>query len=346
MCATTWAQLKAFFSPSSPAPTASGDQAATASRPGTVAPEPEPPIELATVAVEPEPPLEPTLEILGRPRDGKTSFIWALHFMLRRLSWVWPQYLCWSDEETEKQIRQELMAVQLRRLPDQNAGMGGRSYRLMLKEMERWGDRPLVLVDDRAGPFGEAEPGAAGREINWGASICWLLSLADLDAIDAQLVDVQLTDLVRARLRSARSIEAEPLKLVIALNKADRLPNLPDSLRRYLKADPIAAVVEAEGQLKAEGVGQGDPARRFDDQAVALYLERMWEVHDELAAWLSRSLAGHLLARRAAEHQLEMRFCLVSATGSDLTANGQLAIPWSPRRVLDPLFWALELESS
>lgn len=250
-----------------------------------------------------------------------------------------------QDDKTEQQIRQLHIAMQQRKLPDQVQGTGGPSYDLLLRQMDRWGDRRLVLCDDRGAVFGEDRAELEGRKINWGAPICWLLNLVDLDAIDAQLVDIQLNDLVRARLRSARSFEAEPLKLVIALNKADRLPNLPESLRRYLKADPLAAIVEAEEDLRGSGVEPGEPALRFDREAVGRYMETLRDVHEELASWLAQSLAGRLLVRRAAEHQLQLRFCLISATGSDLRAAGRLAIPWSPRRVLDPLFWALELES-
>jgi hypothetical protein len=296
-------------------------------------------------AVVPQPPLEPTLELVGRSGSGKTSFLWGLFHVLRMLSWVWPEYLCYVDAESRAQFLENLKAVQRRRLPDRAAGGGGSWYRLILKEMERWGERPLVLVDDHVGPFGELET-ANGRDVNWGAPLCWLLSLSDLDEVDAALVDVQLTDLVEARLRSARSIEAEPFKLIIALSKADRLPDLPDSLRRYLKKDPIAAVIEAARQLKAADVKPGDEALHFDGTAVARYMGEMWNVHEQIVHWLSRSRTGHLLARRASEHQLQVRFCLISATGSELVAGGGLAVPWSPRRVLDPLFWALELEGA
>jgi hypothetical protein len=288
-----------------------------------------------------------TLEILGRAGDGKTSFVWALLLALRKLSWVWPQYLCWSqDDETEGEIRRLHAEMQLRRLPEADGGSSGCSYNVLLRQMARWGNRPLVFRDDRDAVFGEGAPSAAdGREINWGAPLCWLLSLSDLATADAQLVDVKLNDLVRARLRSSRSLETEPLKLVVALTKADRLATLLDKLRRYLKVDPLAAVIESESDLRARGVDPGDPALRLDEQGMVLYLAMMVSVHEEIKDWLGSTLGGRLLARRAEGHQLDLRFCLVSATGSDLAAGGQMAIPWCPRRVLDPLFWALELAS-
>jgi hypothetical protein len=308
----------------------------------------EPPGDGGTI--NPPRPLAPTLEVVAGPGAGKSSFVWALVYTLRKLSWVWPHYLCWSqDEATEGQILRLHGVMQERGLPmsgDEEVAGGGRSYRLLLKRMARWGERPLVLMDDRALQLGEAETADEAREINWGAPILWLLNLVDLDSNDAALIDLQLDRLVRARLRSARSYEGEPMKLIVALNKADRLPYLPDSLRRYLKADPLAAVIDAERNLTDTGVRPGEPALHFDDEAVALYLRTLRWVHEETAAWLMQTLAGRLLVRRAAERQLQVRFCVLSSTGSDLRSGGRLAIPWSPRRVLDPLFWALDLEDS
>jgi hypothetical protein len=138
------------------------------------------------------------------------------------------------------------------------------------------------------------------------------------------------------------------LKLVIALTKADRIPNLPHDLRRYLKDDPLATEVKAESELLAHGVKPGDPAFRFDDRAVQSgesYLNRLWEAHGQIAAWLGSTLAGSLLTRRAGAQHIDLRFCLVSATGSDLRSDGHMEAHWRPYRVLDPLFWALELGS-
>jgi hypothetical protein len=332
MLTSAWSQVKEFFRGAPPAPV----QVVAASSVTSPA---------QALAVVPAP--ATTLEILSRTGDGKTSYLWALLYVLRKLSWVWPQYLCWSEDgETEEEIRRLHAAMELQRLPEPNGGASGRSFNLLLRKMERWGDRPLVVRDDRDAVFGEGAAEAAdGRGINWGVPILWLLSLSDLDTPDAQLIDVKLNDLARARLRSARSLEAEPLKLVIAFNKADRLATLPATLRRYLKTDPLAAVIESEREFQASGIEPGNAALRLDEQGMAGYLETLAGVHEEISAWLGSTLGGRLLARRAEGHQLDVRFCVVSATGSGLTTDGQLAIPWSPRRVLDALFWALELES-
>ena len=280
---------------------------------------------------------------MSAPQHGKTSFLWALSFMARKLGLVWPEYVFWpQDDTTDESFRSMLRTMDHRELPAEATPSS--QLRLSLRGMERWGDRRLFVEEGRDPVFGAvAEDGVSQREFNWGVPVCWLMSLPDLGTEDSQFVDLQLDNLIRTRMRSARSYEGEPLRLVVALSKADRIPNLPRELREYLKIDPLAAVVKAETALSEMGVEPDRPVLHFDSKAVQLYLETLWGVHETIADWLRTTLTGSLLARRADAHQISLRFCLISATGSDLRSNGHLAIPWRPRRVLDPLFWALEL---
>lgn len=292
----------------------------------------------------PEPtPLWSSLELVSESKHGKTSFLWALSYMARNLSLFWPKYACWpQDAAMDASFRSMLGAFEQREIPGETMALT--RLGLSLRGMARWGDRRLFVEDDRDPVFGVPEGTAtSSREVNWGVPICWLLSLPDLGPEMAQVVDLQLDNLIRARMRSARSFEAQPLRLVIALTKADRIPGLPPDLRAYLKVDPLAKIVEAQSAFSG---GEGQPARPallFDERSVLAYLEILGGVHQKLAAWLATTLPGSLLAHRADAHHIDLRFCLTSATGSDLRSNGHLAIPWRPRRVLDPLFWALEL---
>jgi hypothetical protein len=291
------------------------------------------------------PPLWSSLELLGAPQHGKTSFLWALSYMARNLSLIWPKYACWPQSATwDICFRAMLAALDHRELPGETSS--GSRLGLSLRGMGRWGDRRLFVEDDRDPVFGVSEGTVTNpREVNWGVPVCWLLSLPDLGTEEAQVVDLQLDNLIRARLRSARSFEAQPLRLVIALTKADRIPGLPPELRDYLKNDPLAEIVEAESVFSDGGEKSARPMLHFDERSVQLYLETLGGIHQKVAAWLATTLPGSLLARRADAHHITLRFCLLSATGSDLRNNGHLAIPWRPRRVLDPLFWALELGS-
>lgn len=306
-----------------------------------IAPPPPPP--------PPPPPERPalgsSLELLSAPQHGKTSFLWSLSFMARKLSLFWPEYVCWpQDDASKKSFETMLQAMSHRELPV----VGSASSRLLLalRGMERWGERRLFVEDDRDPVLGiDKDMPSSQRDINWGVPVFWLLSLPDIAMEDPQLIDHRLDEIIRARMRSNRSFEAQPLRLVIVLTKADRIPNLPRGLREYLKGDPLAAVVKAEAALSDMNPERRTeyPVLHFDSKAVQLYLETLWGVHEQITDWLRTTLTGNLLTRYADVHHITLRFCLVSATGSDLRRNGHLAIPWRPRRVLDPLFWALEL---
>jgi hypothetical protein len=289
------------------------------------------------------PPWVSSLEFVSTAQHGKTSFLWALSYMARNLSLFWPKYACWpQDAAMDASFQAMLAAVKDRELPGET--LTSTRMGLTLRDMARWGERRLFVEDDHDPVFSGAEGIATdSRKVNWGVPICWLLSLPDLGENEAQFVDLQLDKLIRERLRSARSFEAEPLRLVIALTKADRIPDLPPELRDYLKVDPLAAVVEAVSRFENGGEEPERPVLLFDERSVHLYLETLTTVHQKVASWLATTLPGGLLVRRADAHQINLRFCLVSATGSDLRSNGHLAIPWRPRRVLDPFFWALEL---
>jgi hypothetical protein len=284
-----------------------------------------------------------TLEILSAPQHGKTSYLWALSHMARNLGLFWPRYACWPpDAAMDTSFRAMLTALDQRQLPTETSDSS--RLGLSLLSMARWGDRRLFVEDDRDPVFGLTEGTATNsREVNWGVPIVWLLSLPDLGTEGAQFIDLQLENLVRARLRSGRSFEGKPLRLVIALTKADRIPGLPPDLRDYLKADPLAEVVEVEAASSNGGKKLVRPVPHFDDGEVEQYLKNLREIHQKVATWLATTLPGSLLARRAESNHIDLRFCLTSATGSDLRSNEHLAIPWRPRRVLDPLFWALEL---
>jgi len=292
------------------------------------------------------------LEILAEPGHGKTSFLWGLTFMLRKLGLVWPDYLCWSPQsDTNQVIKAYHDAMNRREVPAPTLQENICRLELRLKGMERWGDRRLILEDGWDSVFpSERNANVKKREIDWGSPACWLLSLPDLEGFDAQDLDNRLDTLLRARQASARFLLARPLRLIITLTKADRM-NLPRNLRQYLKLDPLAAMVTAEKELfdpelgpDSRGLAPGHPSIQFDERAVREYLGKLLQVHEEISDWLGSTLTGRLLARRAAQQHVTLRFCLVSATGADLRSDSHLQIPWSPRRVLDPFFWSLEPE--
>jgi hypothetical protein len=72
----------------------------------------------------------------------------------------------------------------------------------------------------------------------------------------------------------------------------------------------------------------------------------MGRVSDAISEWIQqRDPRGKVFVRLAQSENIEMRFSLISSTGSDVGEDGVLPVAMEPRRVLDPYFWALELQS-
>lgn len=288
------------------------------------------------VVIDPRTPTA-TIEVFSQPGHGKTSYLWALLFMLRKLSLVWPDYLCWSqDEPTTLALRavQEALIAGLLPAP---AGDTAR-YSLALRRLERWGRRPLIVWDRRDPVFSPGEAGdSSGEALAWGAPALWLISLPDLDAAEEQLIDLRFEELMRARMAAGRSSGRDPLKLIVALTKADAIADLPAALRRYLKEDRLG---ESQGAASPAAV-----ASIPESLSAQHYLATLWRVDAEIRTWLQQRAAGQMLLRRAAEYHIDPRFAIVSAIGSGIAGGKSNLLSWSPRRVLDPLFWALELDT-
>jgi hypothetical protein len=299
---------------------------------------------LSEKGIDPPPPLEllsrfPTLEVFGQPGHGKSSYLWSVFYMLRKLNLVWPDYLCWpQDDATEEALKAIHENVHEGRLPPRGAEGNELRYDLRLQNMERWGEKKLVVWDWPDPVFSPPDSNGARKEtVNWGAPAWWLISLPDLRDVQVEYLDMFFDDLVRKRISQGYPVYSRPLRLVVVLTKGDAIPDLPLPIRDYLKQDPLWKAVSAE-DFGASPLLGAEPLRA--------YLATLSNAHAMIQQWLNSTLHGHMLLRRAAEYHVDLRFAIVSATGSGFVESGKLQFPWTPRRVLDPLFWAMEFESA
>src|SRR5215218_883080 len=91
-----------------------------------------------------------SVEVFAMPGHGRTSFLWAMLFMLRQLSRVWPGYLCWPlDEPTGRSLLDIHEKLRLGLLPDRWKSEEGSLCRhaLHLRNMNPWGERHFVVWD-------------------------------------------------------------------------------------------------------------------------------------------------------------------------------------------------------
>ncbi|PYQ68316.1 MAG: hypothetical protein DMF53_00395 [Acidobacteria bacterium] len=288
----------------------------------------------------------PTLEVFSQAGHGKSSYLWSLLYMLRKMSIVWPDYLCTpQDEATKEALKGIHESVHGALLPASGPAANKHRYELHLQSMERWGDRKLIVWDWPDPVFAASLDGNRSERTNWLAPALWLVSLQDLGEVRAEILDMLFDDLMRTRILQGFAAYTRPFRLVVVLTKADAIPNLPPSLRQYLKDDPLRDAVRSEVSLLSPPLPFPSEPLRLKDESLREYLGRLALVHQEIHHWLETTLVGHMLIRRAAAYHVELRFSIVSATGSGLVDGQSLQLPWTPRRVLDPLFWALELDS-
>ena len=319
-------------------------------------PPPDPPLPpaLEPSAGSPSQLAEPSVEIFAASGHGRTSYLWALLYMLRQIGQVWPGVVCWPrDEATGEALKAVHENLRLGRLPRRGFESEKR-YALELRSLRPWGPQRLVIFDRPDPVFApQRSDQDAPFLINWRAQILWLLSLSDLDQLDSRHLDITLEDLLRARNLAAPSIQLRPFRLVVALTKSDAVPDLPPELRCFLKEDPIAKTVTFDhtNAFRADLGGEtelGETLRQAStvqrDKLLELYLVAMQEIDRVARDWLAETQGGRNLIRRAEDYGVELRVCVVSATGSGILSESRLGTAWSPRRVLDPYFWALELE--
>jgi hypothetical protein len=287
----------------------------------------------------------PTLEIFSQPGHGKSSYLWSVLYMLRNMNQVWPDYLCSPQEDTEKILKEIHEKVCEARLPARGAEANKHKYELRLQNMERWGEKNLSVWDWPDPVFAASLNGDRPEKTNWLAPALWLVSLQDLGRVHVETLDLLFDELMRKRTRQGFSIYTRPFRLVVVLTKGDAIPNLPLQLRKYLKEDQLWIAVSSAMSLLSPPPSVPAEPLRLGEEPLRPYLGSLVLVHEEIRQWLESTLVGHVLIRRAAAYHVDLRFAIVSATGSGLVDGESLQLPWTPRRVLDPIFWAFELDS-
>jgi hypothetical protein len=80
----------------------------------------------------------------------------------------------------------------------------------------------------------------------------------------------------------------------------------------------------------------------FTSEQMKEYVEKMKRVSITIDEWVQKDASGKVLVRLAGRKNIDLHFCITSSIGS-VFDEAEIIGGLSPRRVLDPLFWALEL---
>ena len=277
------------------------------------------------------------LELFGWPQVGKTTYLDVLRLHLYYISNVWSR--CSAEPVTELDYEHQRILLQ-----ERNAGLAPAAtktkprnlndvYIMKLNHMERWDSRFLVIMDHGGEMFEEfSVPVDEIPFLTQTPTAILMISLTEL-AKHGHRFDNPVQLYIRALQDYGVNFAKDHRQVVVVLAKADLITDLPPNLSSYLQSDNLGSILPpTNSHFPLEGA------------RLAEYVERMARVSLATERWIEDHVEGGRSGiLMLGERNIETRFALVSSTGRDLLP-GVSPVSLAPRRVLDPFFWALELQ--
>jgi hypothetical protein len=270
---------------------------------------------------------------VGFKQYGKTTYLSELTLLLERSASVIPSMWYETlDKESFNAIR-NMRDTQDRTAPETPVG-SSRPLLIRVHDMGDLGSHCLILHDLAGESFevpdkvGESAP--ALRQVN---TVWFLVSLSNLEKDHPRRTILELLTVYLAGMEELR-IDVRGTNLIVVYTKADEVSLFPEDLRDYLIRDPLTPLAQTE--TWADGV---------PELAIGPYQKEMLRVSDRLEE-LTRLRVPHgaLFINRVHAKGMNLVFSLVSALGQKPDPSGVLGHEKAPRRVIDPLIWALTLE--
>jgi hypothetical protein len=274
------------------------------------------------------------IQLFGLSGHGKTTYLAALTMALQRVNSVWNGFTATpATEQSRKLVRDSNVYFASGQLPPATSPGSKGCYLMLLNRIPKWIKAALMIRDCSGQAFQDVDIDLQEASYLLRAPLTFLfISLKDLQGGDT--VDVLLNYYLNALAAHGVRPEPELKRIVVVLTKADLLQEeLPDDLLNDVQEDRIwqASRVEAAPQW-------------FAVADMDAHLGALGEISQRIEAWICRRAAGRTLVTLARDRNIEIRFTLISSTGSAPRAQDNvLATGWEPSRVLDPLIWALEL---
>lgn len=282
------------------------------------------------------------IQAFGWPGHGKSTLLGALTLVLTRMSMVWPNYFYRAlSESTVRKLRDLNNYVRTGGLPPPTTTDDG-AVLLLLRNAGPWGDRLIAYRDCPGELFDNLDVDTGRLPLLRHAPATFLvLSPSDLTGVaSGRAMEMLMWSFVRA-LETGAGTASLRRSAVVVLTKADAMTNLPNSIRTYLKQDGPWSLLHDAGHGE-RGAMSGFELPPSGVPGTDAYRAGMSTASEALRTWLEEGPAGRTLVRIADDHGIALSFSAVSATGSQVDDNGFLPSPWHPRRVIDPLLWALQ----
>lgn len=278
------------------------------------------------------------VQVFGWSGVGKTVFLQAMTLMLVKMGKVWPDYSYAAlNDIAQSKVSNIQAALALGMMPPATQKGEQEVYIMALRAMERWGERILVTRDCPGEAFNTMRVPLSQVPYLLKAPTTLMLvgPRGDCSNAGGRSCDQLLNNYINTLLSLGVDFARDRRKIVVVLTKADQIPDLPTDLRVYLMRDPLWAAVS----------GRGSPPP-MDAAMMENYILTMEHMSGRIGAWLAEDAAGTNFLRLAAMRNIELRFALISSTGEHASTGATPTSGIAPRRVLDPYFWALELQSA
>jgi hypothetical protein len=280
------------------------------------------------------------LVTIGFSKHGKTTYQAALTWMLEKLNRVFKGATYQTlDQYTFNWIKNVREDAKRGRVPAKTGMSVPRPALLHMYNLPLFGSRCLVLYDTPGEVFTDLsiiKHTGYLQSLNAVRNLWFIISLKDLEESPEQnihdLLNVYLTGMVQM----GWSLKGR--NLIVIYTKADavidrRDATLPLEIEHYLKNDPF------------RGLTISDNASAPSSIDLEAYLAQMQEISSKLKEYTRQEINGGGAFINLAEniYDLGLHFTITSALGSSPNDQGGMDVETDRYRVLDPFFWALDL---
>lgn len=275
------------------------------------------------------------LMTLGFSKHGKTTFLSTLTMMLERLGDFMPGMWYWTLDsytyDAVEAMRREMREG--RQAEKTTLETKLRPLLFQVNDMPGIPSRCLVLYDAAGEAFdtfdGIEQRAANMKQVN---TAWFLVSLPDLVAGTRRMADLFMVYLTGLR---KLQVDFRGWNLIVVYTKADK-HQFTGEIDEYIDSDPLLAHIES-----AESSG-----RVKFDLSLESYVKEMRGMSAALERYTAEQVdGGKAFISAVRSNNMNLVFAVTSALGEDPPENGKLLQSPRPHRVIDPLLWALQLET-
>lgn len=297
--------------------------------------------------------------IIGFPHASKSVWLDCLATVTANINHIWEGCLETPlSEFTDNWQRAGLANKENRTLPpktpDDTSAYADNAVLLQLTRPARWQGRTLIFRDVPGEAFLSFSMRTDLQHFVARSSTAFIFADFAYGAVDGVPNENKTTGnrvdrLAKQYIRTLTEQGKKPTRrdgrsIVVVVPKVDRLRNqLPQELLHYVDTDPLLPVT------------QGSATRAIhDSRKMAEYMEILNRVGKGVRDWFVQQPGGSLFCDHAEQNHITLRFSLINCIPSgvelgkdanDRTVYKPIGL-LEPRRVLDPLFLALELNSA